>query len=122
MDSFCIFKTTPERQAASWKWLEFIQREEYRIPSNLLMGFQPVRDSVAQEFVKDPLVQKYPAIQEFIDATPYAYFEPIHPGWSEIEDALGQAIQECFLGRLSPKEALDKAAEEANAILAEYAD
>jgi len=121
MDSYSIFKTTPERQEASWKWLQFILREEYRVHSNLQLGFQPVRDSVAQAFMADEVVQKYPAIEQFIDSTAYAYFEPIHPMWSQIEDSIGRAIQECFLDRLTPQEALDKAAVETNAILAEYA-
>lgn len=120
MDSFAIFKTTPERQAASWKWLEFIATNEYRVKSNLELGFQPVRKSEAEEFMKSDEIRKYPAIKDFIDATQYSRFEPIHPMWNQIQDILGRAIQECFLGKVTPQQALDEAATKANKILDEY--
>jgi len=64
--------------------------------------------------------QKYPAVETFFNATPYAYFEPINPLWRQIQDVLGKQIQKCFLGELTPKEALDVAAEKANKLIAEF--
>ncbi|MBA7661230.1 hypothetical protein ES703_69245 [subsurface metagenome] len=120
MDAFSLFKTTPERQEAAWKWLEFIHRNEYRIKSNMQLGFNPVKKSTTFDFMQTDFVERYPEIRKFFDATPYAYFEPIHPLWRQIQDIIGRRIQECFLGDLTPKEALDAAAEESNELLADF--
>jgi multiple sugar transport system substrate-binding protein len=117
MDAFSLFKTTPEKQEAAWKWLEFIHRNEYRIQSNMLLGFNPVKKSTAFDFAQRDFIETYPEVQKFFDATPYARFEPIHPLWSQMEDIIGRKIQEVFLGDLEPKEALDLAAEECNNLL-----
>jgi len=119
MDVFCIFKTTPEKQKAAGKWLEFIYRNEYRTKANILQGFQPVKKSVASDFMQTDLLEKYPEVKKFLDSTPYAQFEPLHPLWEKIQDILGRYIQKCLLGDLTPQEALDAAAKEANESLAE---
>ena len=120
MDAFSLFKTTPERQEAAWKWLEFIHRNEYRVKSNMQLGFNPVKKSTTFAFMQTDFLKKYPEIKKFFDAVPYANFEPIHPLWRQIQDIIGRRIQECFLGDLTPKEALDAAAEESNELLADF--
>jgi ABC-type glycerol-3-phosphate transport system substrate-binding protein len=120
MDAFSIFKTTPERQEAAGKWLEFLQRNEYRVKSNAVQGFNPVKKSTSFDFMATEFAQKYPAVETFFNATPYAHFEPIHPLWQQIESIIGKQIQRSFLGEVTPKEALDIAAEETNKLIAEF--
>ena len=120
MDAFSIFKTTPERQEAAGKWLEFLQRNEYRVESNAVQGFNPVKKSTSFDFMATEFAQKYPAVETFFNATPYARFEPIHPLWQQIESIIGKQIQRSFLGEVTPKEALDIAAEETNKLIAEF--
>jgi len=113
MDLFYLFDT--EHKEEAWKWMAFTQKNRYQAPITKLLGFVPTRKSLAAE----KLFQEDPLFATFAAKTPYAKFTPILPEWIQIQDILGIAIQRVLLGDLSPREALDEAAEEADAVLAD---
>jgi len=123
MDLYFLFKTTPERQEAAWKWLEFTQQAKYTEHTNIISGYQPTRKSAADyymntEFFKqNPLQEK---MQTFIEAGKYVKFPPYSPKWYEIEDILQEAMQKSFSGKLSPEEALAEAEKKVNDALVEF--
>jgi len=123
MDIYFLFKTTPEKQEAAWKWLEFTQQPKYTEHTNIEKGFNPTRKSAAEYYRNTEYYQKHPAreaINEYIEAAKYVQWPPYSPKWYEIEYILQEAFQKSFTGRLSPKKALDKAAKRVDEILAEF--
>lgn len=122
MDVYFLFKTTPERQEAAWKWLEFTQKAKYTEPTNIQMGFLPTSKSAAEyyfntEFFKqNPLQEK---MQTFIEASEYIKFPPYSPKWNEIKSVLREVMQKTFVGKLSVEEALAEAEKKTNDLLAE---
>jgi ABC-type glycerol-3-phosphate transport system substrate-binding protein len=63
-------------------------------------------------------LDKYPGIQPMADNLANAKNAmPTLTQWPRIVDALGQAIASVLLGKAQPQEALDQAAQEADALL-----
>ena len=59
-------------------------------------------------------IQKTPVTQVFLDQAKYARARPIAPGYSQISENLGRAIESVLLGKTSPQVALKTAQERLN--------
>ena len=81
-------------------------------------GSLPVRPSILQLPGYQQYLQKYPGIGPMADNLANAkQAMPTLQQWPQVVNALGNAIAAALLGRADPKEALDQAAQKADAIL-----
>lgn len=77
-------------------------------------GELPAQNTVRE----DPaLLETYPALAPFLEELEYAHYETVSPGITNAMAEVTTAVNEAMLGKKSPKEALDDAAEKATKLL-----
>jgi len=103
-DSIAIFKDAENKEAAG-KFLDFFYKDEWKAKFDELIGFPPVTISAG----KLPQFQT-PLYKTLIDAAANAKGWPLMPQFDEITAIIWDANVEAFLGKKSPKNALDDAA------------
>lgn len=103
-----VMKTTPEREKAAWKFLEYIVSQEFQTEWSIGSGFLPVNIKSAQSKTYQEFIQQKPVMQVFLDQLAVSIGRPIIPGYSRLSDSLGRAIEATMLGD-SPKHALEQA-------------
>jgi multiple sugar transport system substrate-binding protein len=110
-----VMKTTPEREQAALKFLEYVLSEEFQTEFSIGTGFLPVNIKSGQsEAYQKYLVQK-PALKVFLEQMNWMGNRPIIAGYSRLSESLGRAIEAVLLGE-SPKKALQKAQEQIDVI------
>ncbi len=113
-----VFKSTPEKQLAAWLFIKWFTAKEQTARWGVETGYFPVRKAAAEsdivkaQFVKDPRYQKA------FEYLPYGKGEPRLAAWEPIRGYMQDAITAVITGKLSPKDALDQAAQKANEALA----
>jgi multiple sugar transport system substrate-binding protein len=105
-DSIALFKDAKNKEAAG-KFLDFFYQDKYKAKFDELIGFPPVTISAG----KLPQFQT-PLYKTLIDAALRSKGWPLMPGFDEVTAIIWDANVEAFLGRKTPKRALDDAAEE----------
>ncbi|MCL1475127.1 ABC transporter substrate-binding protein [Argonema antarcticum] len=103
-----VMKTTPEREQASLKFLEYVLSEEFQTELSLKIGFLPINIKSRNSKIYREFVAKQPEMKVFLDQMNSARSRPIIAGYTRLSENLGRAIEETLLGH-SPKEALQKA-------------
>lgn len=105
-ENLFLFKTTPERQKAAFKFAEYAMSEEFQTELALSTGYLPINLKSRQSAKYQAFVQKVPQVKVFLDQAKYGRSRPIFPGYNRISDSLGRAIESVLLGKSSPAEAL----------------
>ncbi|MCC5635476.1 ABC transporter substrate-binding protein [Nostoc sp. CHAB 5844] len=108
--NFYVMKTTPEKEKAALKFLEYILTEEFQTEWSIGTGFLPVNLKSAQSKVYQQYINQRPWMKVFLEQMLVARARPTLAGYSRISDSLGRAIESALLGE-SPQEALKKAQE-----------
>ncbi|MEH1842014.1 MAG: ABC transporter substrate-binding protein [Nostoc sp.] len=103
-----LMKTTPEREQAALKFLEYVLSEEFQTEWSIGTGFLPVNLKSAQSQPYQEFLQQKPVLKVFIDQMSVSGSRPIIPGYSRLSDSLGRAIEATMLGA-SPETALKQA-------------
>ncbi|MCL1463077.1 ABC transporter substrate-binding protein [Argonema galeatum] len=103
-----VMTTTPEREQASLKFLEYVLSEEFQTELSLKIGFLPINIKSKNSKIYQKFVAKQPEMKVFLDQMNSARSRPIIAGYTRLSENLGRAIEETLLGN-SPKEALQKA-------------
>ncbi|ACC81098.1 extracellular solute-binding protein, family 1 [Nostoc punctiforme PCC 73102] len=103
-----LMKSTPEREQAALKFLEYVLSEEFQTEWSIGTGFLPVNIKSAQSQAYQEILQQKPVLKVFIDQMPVSGSRPIIPGYSRLSESLGQAIEATMLGA-SPETALKQA-------------
>lgn len=125
--AFYILNTgTPEQQAGSWKFLEFMLQEENAKRWHIEGGYLPVVKSVVddpdvrafQETELDGLLLK-PAVEQLAAADPDQTGPLIGP-FTEFQDAVRGAMESVLFDGADPAEALGAAEDEVTAVLEDY--
>jgi multiple sugar transport system substrate-binding protein len=112
--TYGIFTDDAERQAAAWKFIQFLTRPDTIGPLNANAGHLPVINEVwEQDFYKnDPLMQEFKAIVESgMKPRPSV---PIYPA---ITAAWSAQMADVIAGNITPAQAVDNARD---AVTAEY--
>ncbi|MBE9050820.1 ABC transporter substrate-binding protein [Nostocales cyanobacterium LEGE 11386] len=103
-----VMKTTPAREQAALKFLEFVLSEEFQTEWSIGTGFLPVNIKSTQSEAFQEFIQQKPVLKVFLEQMPAARGRPILAGYNSLSDSLGRAIEATLLGE-SPEKALKTA-------------
>ena len=109
-----MMKSNPQHQQAAWKFMEYLLSQEFQTEWALGTGYLRVNMKSRQHPRYQDYIQKTPVTQVFLDQAKYARARPIAPGYSQISENLGRAIESVLLGKTSPQVALKTAQERLN--------
>jgi len=103
---------------AAWDFINWFSSTPVQVEWDRGTGFLPVRRSVAN----DPAYRAWvsnarPLMRPFVDSMAFAKPRPPVARYPQISDIFAKYVQEALFGRLSPKEALDRAAQEVAPLL-----
>lgn len=108
-----MFSTTKNKEAA-WKFIQFLLSEEAQL-AMAKTGQIPVLKSAANSDVIKSVAYYAPYFEQLKTAKP----RTPHPAWNKMDKILNDAFEAAIRGKASPKDALDKAAKEIDALLAQ---
>jgi ABC-type glycerol-3-phosphate transport system substrate-binding protein len=117
-DNLAVFDASENKDAA-WLWIEYLSKPEnmalwtFGDPDSTLL---PPRKSLLES---PELTQKKPVLAGFADAMKCGVVGKSNPKGPKIEEALNTELGKAMYGDQSASEALDKAAAEAEEILAD---
>jgi multiple sugar transport system substrate-binding protein len=106
-----LMKTTPEREKAALKFLEFVLSEKFQTEWAIGTGFLPVNIKSAQSQEYQEYLNSKPWLKVFVEQIPVSRARPIIAGYSRLSDSLGRAIESTLLGKSSAEQALKEAQE-----------
>ncbi|AVH62659.1 MULTISPECIES: ABC transporter substrate-binding protein [unclassified Nostoc] len=105
-----VMKTTPAREQAALKFLEYVLSEEFQKEWSIGTGFLPINIKAAQSKNFQQFISQKPVLKVFMEQVFLAHPRPIIAGYSRLSDSLGHAIEATLLGE-SAEKALKKAQE-----------
>ena len=107
-ENLFVFKTTPERQQASMRFLEYVLSEEFQTQWALSTGYLPVNLKSQQSEAYQQFVAENPVVNVFLEQMQWAKSRPIISNYTRLSENLGRAIEASLLGKQTPKEALER--------------
>ncbi|EJJ26402.1 ABC transporter substrate-binding protein [Rhizobium sp. CF142] len=110
--NWAVFSTT-KHPAEAFKALEYFASQDDKMFKNF--GQLPARSDISIPETGQPL--KDAALKVFLEQLKYAKPRGPHPQWPKISKAIQDAIQAALTGQMSPKDALDQAADKIKAVL-----
>jgi len=105
-ENLFLFRSTPEREAAAWKFVEFVLGEDFQTEWAIATGYLPVN----QRAIASPRYRQYlatqPAMGVFLEQMNVGNSRPLAPFYPRLSAALGRAIESVLLQRQTPDRAL----------------
>jgi len=122
-----ISAQSPARQAAAWKFAQFLTTPSAQAKWAAATGFIPVRKSATSEPVLEARWKEIPGFKVAYDevtegAENDATAGPAIGNYKAVRDALEKAESSMYLNDLSPEKAIDQAAKDANEAMQSYND
>lgn len=111
--------SVPTRSAhpeLAWELITLATGAKAQFDYTVARGYVPTRYSLMKK--ADEYISEDPHFDVILNQLPHAYFRPSIPEYTEVSNAIQDAIQLALLGRMTPKAALDQAAKRVNDILA----
>ncbi|MBD2360456.1 ABC transporter substrate-binding protein [Anabaena minutissima FACHB-250] len=105
-----VMKSTPEKEQAASKFLEYLISEEFQTEWSIGSGFLPINVKSAQSPAYQEFIKQKPVMKVFVEQLFVSDARPIIPGYSRLSDSLGRAIESTMLGA-SPEKSLKEAQE-----------
>ncbi|HEY9650330.1 MAG TPA: extracellular solute-binding protein, partial [Coleofasciculaceae cyanobacterium] len=105
-ESLFVFKTTPEREQAAMKFLEYVLSEDFQTDWALGTGYLPINVKAQQSEKYQAFVRENPVLDVFLQQMKWARSRPIISGYTRLSENLGRAIEASLLDKRSPKDAL----------------
>ncbi len=118
-ENLFMMKGHPKHQQAAWKFMEYVLSQEFQTEWALGTGYLPVNLKSRQQLEYQKYVDKTPAVRVFLEQARWGRSRPIFPGYSQISDNLGRAIESVLLNRSDVRSALKTAQERLNLSLSE---
>ncbi|MBE9143850.1 ABC transporter substrate-binding protein [Planktothrix mougeotii] len=112
-----VMKTTPEREKAALKFLEFVLSEEFQTEWAMGTNFLPVNLKSVESQDYQEYLKSRPWLKVFVEQMSVAGSRPIIAGYTRISDTLGSAIEATLLGQSSAESALKEAQKRLEVIL-----
>lgn len=107
-ENLFVFKTNPQREEATLKFLEFILSKEFQTEWAFKTGYLPINIKAQQSSEYQQFIKENPVIQVFLDQMKVAKSRPIIADYPAISENLGRAIESSLLGEKTPKQALEE--------------
>lgn len=117
-DLVMFASATPEEQQAAWKFMKWLTSPTQTAYWAINTGYIPVRRSALYLRQMKEWMAANPRNAASLNALKFAVTDPNIAEWQDIREIISQAVEEAFLAKATPREALDKAAEKVNALLA----
>ncbi len=119
-DEWVLSDNGSARRQAAWTFLKWFTSPQEAMAWTLATGDLPIRASQTSMPQYQTYVNRYPGVSTFVENEQNAIkARPVTASYDELSAAMGQAIQAVLLGKAEPKQALDKAAQQVDAILAQ---
>lgn len=112
-----VIKTTTAKQDASWKFLQWWLSPDTQAKWDIATGLLPANQATADNATWKKYLEENPRLKAFADELEYAKARPSITAYGEVSAALSTQLQSAMLLKTSPREALDAAAEKAQAAL-----
>ncbi len=107
----------PTHQQAAWQFMEYVLSREFQTEWALGTGYLPVNLKSRQQLEYQKYVDKTPAVRVFLEQAKWGRSRPISPGYSQISENLGRAIESVLLDKDTPRSALKVAQSRLNLTL-----
>lgn len=108
--NLAMFRTRPDKQAASWKLVKFLSSSNVTARWALRTGYLPVRLSAVQGQAYRAYLSKHPEYRAAaVDTLKYARVQPKVSAWESIRGIIDDAMFEAISRRSSPQDALNRA-------------
>ena len=118
-DSWMVLDNGSARVTTAKAFLQWFLSTDTHLKWILATGDLPVRTSEEKDPRFAAYLTKYPANKTFVaNMGNVTKVRPNTSSYPEISAALGQAIQSVLLGKAAPQQALDRAADDINGVLA----
>lgn len=110
-------RASAAEQDAAWKFIKWLV--EPRQTARWAMGtsYIPVRKSAMHLEIMKKWFAEHPRDLQSLQQLRYINYDPNMAAWNNIRGDVSEAVEKVFLGKATPKEALDAAAVKANARL-----
>jgi multiple sugar transport system substrate-binding protein len=108
-ENLFMMKGHPQHQQAAWQFMEYVLSQEFQTEWALGTGYLPVNLKSREQLEYQKYVDKTPAVRVFLEQTKWGRSRPIFPGYSQISDNLGRAIESVLLNRSDVRSALKTA-------------
>jgi ABC-type glycerol-3-phosphate transport system substrate-binding protein len=115
--NICVFKTTPDRQRAAWKFIHYFLSRDVTATWATRTGYLPVRKSALEVPAFKKMLAEHPANRQTVEALPFAFSEPNVRGWQEIRSLVEKAVSEVIGRRQPPQQAGSWLQKEARRVL-----
>lgn len=112
--SLAIFRTTPEKEAAAWEFVNWMSSPENNLKWSMATGYIPLRLSVRTSQAYQQYLEDEPHMQVVISQSDYARARPNTVSYADLSRILGVAVEEALYGNMNPGPILDQAVKEAN--------
>jgi multiple sugar transport system substrate-binding protein len=119
-ENLFVFKTTPEREQACLKFLEYILSEEFQTTWALKTGYLPINLKSQQSQEYQQFIQKNPVLEVFLEQMEWARSRPIIPKYTRLSENLGRAIEASLLQKKEPQQALQESQQKLQLIFNKY--
>ena len=97
--------------------MKFVMSADFQVDWAMNTGYLPVSKSAARSEAYQAFLRDNPFIQAYNDQMPAGRTRPSIPQYPAVSQVLGKYLEAALYGKLSSKEALDKAAAEVNQLL-----
>lgn len=112
-----LAKSGKEKKEAAWKFVKWMTDTQQTISWSQTTGYMPVRTSALESEEMKKYYQEKPQFKVAVDQLKYAKPRPVAPGYKELQEAIMSEIQRAILGKATPEEALNAAAEKGDKLL-----
>ncbi len=114
-----IFKDAKHPDEA-WEFLKFWIRPDNMAKWSITSGYLPTRQSVMDDPAYKQVIENTPGLQVFVEALNYGAPSETTPSYNRIVDGYAAAVELILNQKADLDQAIDAAAAEANAVIAEY--
>jgi ABC-type glycerol-3-phosphate transport system substrate-binding protein len=114
LNGYAIYAKSRNKQAAA-RWIKFMYQDDNMLGFITVSGRTPTKPALANaaEF-------KTPAFEGYLEAEQWAQPLPLHPGYNELSDVMGEAYQNTIANGMSIDEAAARAQQRVLAIIKKY--